>query len=250
MAKYFFDKENLSDNEIVIEGAIAHHLINVMRVKIGDIVCFCDGEETDYITNLIEVYAKGKKITCVFVVTKVISCKTELKTKIRLFQGLPKGDKLELIVQKCVELGVFEIIPVNTRRTQFLNKNFEKSLNRLQKISLSAAEQSNRGIVPKIHDLIKLSHGIKICENLSDETILNFVAYEKEEIRTLKSIFLNSPTPKNINIWIGPEGGFDFSEINQLEKINAIPITLGKRILRTETAAIALTAQLQCFLEN
>jgi len=230
MPKYFFAPEDKQGNEIFLQGETAHHLLHVLRHKIGDKIILCDGANTDYTTSITQI-SKKPTITCLIEETR--TCQTEPAVQITLFQGLPKGDKLELIIQKCVELGVTEVIPVLTSRSITKIKDAKKT-ERYQRIAESAAGQSMRGIIPTVHPTITFAEAVKQINGLT------VVAYENEKTQTLKQTITPSP---NINIWIGPEGGFSQEEIDTLIKQGAAPVTLGARILRTETAAIATVAQ-------
>jgi len=238
MPKYFFkpDKPLSIGSGVVLESDTAFHLINVLRVKPGDELTLCDGNNTDFIAA-VAPFSKKTKLT--LLVKDITPCTTEPTTKITLYQALPKGDKLDLIIQKTVELGVTEIIPVVTSRSVVKIKDSAKKTERYQRIAESAAGQSMRGIIPKVHEPV----------NFKDASIesATFVAYEGEKNLLLKSAM--RPYDK-INIWIGPEGGFAPEEILALTERGAIPISLGQRILRTETAAIAAVAQAICLLEG
>jgi len=229
MPKYFFTPQDKQGDKIFLQGEVAHHLLHVLRHQPGDKIILCDGRNTDYITSILQI---NKKPTITCSIEETHPCQTEPTVQITLFQGLPKGDKLELIIQKCVELGVTEIIPVLTSRSiAKINKKTE----RYQRIAESAAGQSMRGIIPKVHPAVTFAEAIKQIDGLT------IVAYENEKTQTMKHA--TSPASK-ISIWIGPEGGFSQEEVNTLMKQGATPVTLGERILRTETAAIATVAQI------
>jgi len=222
MPKYFFDVASP-----VLTGDTAHHLINVMRVKPGDNLILCDGACTDF-TAVIE---SVKKYEVVYKILSESSSLTEPRVFITLYQALPKGDKLDLIVQKCVELGVSRIVPVETARC--VSKiSGTKKMARLQKVAQSAAEQSMRGIIPQVCDLVPFAKAEKSAGAI--------VAYEKETEVMLNQLPSDAP---NLDVWIGPEGGFTQEEITTLVSHGAKTVSLGPRILRTETAAIATVAQ-------
>ena len=153
-----------------------------------------------------------------------------------MFQGLPKGDKLSLIVEKCVEAGVFDITPVNMARcvSKLSKKDFEKKKGRFEKIALSAAKQSGRGIVPSVNNLIEFK---EFFDYIKDYDLVLF-PYEEAKDASIKS-FVRDFKGVNIAIIIGPEGGFSKEEADKLIENNVPPVTLGKRILRTETAGMA-----------
>ena len=173
----------------------------------------------------------------------------ELPSKIYLFQGLPKGDKMELIIQKAVELGVYEIIPVATKRAvvKLDAKKAEAKQKRWQSIAESAAKQSRRNIIPHIHEVVKFGQAVDYAKNLD----ITLIPYElAEDMEKTKQIFETIQPGQSIGIFIGPEGGFDESEIALAQENGISPITLGKRILRTETAGMAVLSVLMFQLEG
>ena len=221
MAKYFFEPSKSP----ILTGDTAHHLANVLRMKVGDSLILCDGNSTDY--NAIIEYIKKNEIG--FKILNSSPSLTEPEAFITLYQGIPKSDKLDLIVQKCVELGVSRIVPVETGRS--VSKiSGSKKIERLQKIALSAAEQSMRGIVPEVCEAVTFKNATKTANAI--------VAYENETSAMLKQVLPQA----TIDIWIGPEGGFTQDEITTLRNYGGKTVSLGPRILRTETAAIAALA--------
>ncbi|MCL2286315.1 MAG: 16S rRNA (uracil(1498)-N(3))-methyltransferase [Firmicutes bacterium] len=241
MPKYFFKPEQLQGDKVILDGETAHHLLHVLRTKTGEIITLCNGEAIDYNAEVRQADAKKTRLECKIIQQSPSLSEPSIKTT--LYQGLPKNDKLETIIQKCVELGVSVVIPVMTSRSVARLKNDTKKAARYQKISESAAGQSMRGIIPKIHEPLSFANAIKQF----DKTALTIVAYEEEKERTLKAAL--SQQHKNINIWVGPEGGFSKGEVDALTDLGAIPVTLGPRILRTETAAISILAQVLCLTE-
>lgn len=238
MPKYFFSLAQLHDKQIIIDGETAHHLLHVLRANTGDTIILCDGAATDYHGNIVAIKSKPPSITIKIEDTHPSS--TESPTKVSLYQGFPKGDKMDLIIQKCVELGIHEIIPVITSRS--VVRDSAKKGERYQRIAESAAGQSMRGIVPKVHTALSFKDAAK------QVTKTTLVAYEDEKNRNLKSILTKQPAA--IDIWIGPEGGFSKEEISTLTAKGAKTFTLGPRILRTETAAIASLAQIMFIVES
>ncbi len=236
MPKYFTKPENINDEFITIEGDEAKHILNVMRMTEGDKITVCDGNKKDYYCKIIET---GKNVLKAQIIETAES-ETEPETEIVLFQGLPKSDKMEYIIQKCVEIGVSRIVPVITERAVVkIEKGAkeDKKIERWLKISESAAKQSGRGIIPIVERPVKLSEAIKEAALLENAVI----PYENEEKTGLKE-FIKSAKKGSIGIFIGPEGGFDSSEIEMAVKSGIIPVTLGKRILRTETAGLVTAA--------
>jgi len=261
MPKYFIHPHEISDNHIHVSGETAHHLLNVIRIKPDDSVIFgCNGQCINYHATLLHTSKNSKELTATFIVDTTTPCYTEPNVHISLFQALPKGDKMDLIVQKCVELGVGDIIPIHTERTIPRIKDNDKKIARYQKIAESAAGQSMRGIIPDILPPCTLELATKI-----NSEAFAMLAHEQEQNVSLKSAIeknasnignftepcVKDPKKRNrINIWIGPEGGFTDKEVAILRSIGAIPVSLGKRILRTETAAIAAIAQIICLYDS
>ena len=172
----------------------------------------------------------------------------ELPAKIYLFQGLPKADKLELIIQKAVELGVYQVIPVETKRSivKLDDKKAKTKTARWQQISEAAAKQSKRGIIPEVKEPVPFAKALQMAETMDVKLIPYELAEGMEKTRTL----IESVKPgQSIAIFIGPEGGFDESEIAAAMEKGIEPITLGRRILRTETAPLAILSWLGYFLE-
>lgn len=242
MAKFFVDNQFIKDDKVFINGENKKHMTNVLRLKIGDNIEISSGDGFDYICQI-------EQITETEVVAKIIDCfgnKSEPKVKITLYQGLPKAEKMELIIQKCVELGIDKIVPVNTDRciVKLAGKE-DKKIARWNKISESAAKQSRRGKIPVVEPVLNFQKAIEKakCDDLT------IIPYEKEQNNSLKTVVKNFKG-KNISIFIGPEGGFSEKEIEFAIKNNVMPITLGKRILRTETAGFVTTAILLYELEG
>lgn len=231
MPKFFIDKELIKKEIIIIEGDEANH-INVLRHKEKDIIELCDGVNKNYICELKSI--NKKQVVCK--VLDVNEVKNESKVKVTLYQGIPKKDKMELIIQKWVELGGYEIVPIITQNTLIKEKEkINRKIERWQKISKSAAEQSGRGFIPKIKEAITFQDAIN---NISSKDV-SLIAYEKETKGKIENKLINSGF-KNINIFIGAEGGFTEGEIDLCRKNEINSITLGKRILRTETAGFTL----------
>lgn len=242
MAKFFVDNQFIKDDKVFINGENKKHMTNVLRLKIGDNIEISSGDGFDYICQI-------EQITETEVVAKIIDCfgnESEPKVKITLYQGLPKAEKMELIIQKCVELGIDKIVPVNTDRciVKLAGKE-DKKIARWNKISESAAKQSRRGKIPVVEPVLNFEKAIEKvkCDDLT------IIPYEKEQNNNLKTVVKNFKG-KSISIFIGPEGGFSEKEIDFAIKNNVMPITLGKRILRTETAGFVTTAILLYELEG
>jgi 16S rRNA (uracil1498-N3)-methyltransferase len=173
---------------------------------------------------------------------------TELPVKIYLFEGLPKSDKMELIIQKCVELGVHEIIPVSMKRcvVKLDDKKSASKINRWQSISESAAKQSGRSIIPQVHDVMSYKEALNYALTMD----YSLVPYELAEgMEATKDALSNIKPGMDVAVFIGPEGGFDITEIDEACNKGMTPISLGKRILRTETAGLAVMSIIMYHLE-
>ncbi len=237
MPKFFVTQDKITENQIIIDTEDVAHISRVLRLGIGDHVTVCDSHGTDYEAEIAEM--EQKQIVCS--ITEKRASESEPNIKVTLFQGLPKASKMEYIIQKTTELGISEIVPVKLSRcvVKIDNKKDErKKLDRWQKISEAAAKQSGRGIVPQISEIMTLDEVIK----RSKEFDLFFVPYECEEQKMLKEVLLSRSDIKTVGFIIGPEGGFDPAETEKLRENGIDTITLGKRILRTETAGEAVLA--------
>ena len=240
MPKFFIKTENLKENEeIWITGSDVNHIKNVLRKKIDDKINICNSDTQKNYECVIKNIEENKIVCKILDEVKSLA---ESNLNITIFQGLPKSDKMELIIQKATELGVKTIVPVITKRTviKLKDKDKQNKVDRWRKIAEVAAKQSGRDIIPTIENIIKIAD-IKF-----DEFDKIFVLYEneekisiKDEIEQLKN---DNKEELNIGIVIGPEGGFAESEIEQLRlNQNVSVVTLGKRILRTETVALVVS---------
>lgn len=240
MPKFFIKTENLKENEeIWITGSDVNHIKNVLRKKIDDKINICNSDTQKNYECVIKNIEENKIVCKILDEVKSLA---ESNLNITIFQGLPKSDKMELIIQKSTELGVKTIVPVITKRTviKLKDKDKQNKVDRWRKIAEVAAKQSGRDIIPTIENIINIAD-IKF-----DEFDKIFVLYEneekisiKDEIEQLKN---DNKEELNIGIVIGPEGGFAESEIEQLRlNQNVSVVTLGKRILRTETVALVVS---------
>ena len=239
MPKFFTARENIKDTTLIIDSEDANHLKKVLRINVGDKITVCDGAGIDYTVRVSEI---GKnEIECDIIDRK--KSDTEPNINITLYQGLPKAAKMDYIIQKNTELGISKIVPAKLARcvVKLENKAVEdKKCERWQKIAVEAAKQSGRGIVPEISNPMTVD---EIIEDVKDYDLV-FVPYECEDQSRLKTIVESAPDAKDIAFIIGPEGGFDISEIEKLKAAGIKTVTLGKRILRTETAAEAVVSML------
>lgn len=237
MHKFFVENENIKNDQVIINGNNKNHITNVLRMKIGEKVLISNKDK--YNTFECEIIEINKdKVICN--INKEIENKTETRVKIDIFQGIPKSDKMEYIIQKSVELGANSIIPVNMKYCIAKIKDEEKKNARWQKIAESAAKQSKRDIIPVIENSKNIE---EICERIKEYDLV-LVAYENEENITIKDILQSNNDKKSIAVVIGPEGGISEEEISKLKENGAKVVSLGKRILRTETASLAVLSMI------
>ena len=252
MSKFFVKTEQINNNDIVIIGDDVNHIINVLRMKKTDDIQICN-QDTGYNYNAEIVNYSKNEVECKII--SKINETTESNVHITLFQGIPKFEKMELIIQKNTEVGIKSIVPVIMERTvvKLDEKIASKKLERWQKIAEIAAKQSMRDIIPQIGNITKL----KDIDTTEFDAVL--VAYENEEHNMLKTelqklerkIKSNNSSEQqyNIAIVIGPEGGISEKELVMLAEKNAKFVSLGKRILRTETAGVVMAGNIIYELE-
>lgn len=253
MPKFFVRQNQVDDGKIVINGQDVKHIRNVLRAKVGEELEICNSETGEnFLCSILKF--NEDKIWCN--IEQKIQEETESNVKVTIFQGLPKADKMEYIIQKSVELGVYDITPVDMKRcvVKLDEKNANKKIERWQKISEVAAKQCGRNIIPQINNVINIK---KLCEIVENYDIV-LVAYENEENNSLKNelsqikstIINNQSQELKIGIVIGPEGGLEKQDVENLKRSGAKIITLGKRILRTETVALNVLSIIMYELEN
>lgn len=236
MNKFFIKENQIVDKKINIIGNDVNHIKNVLRLNVEDKIEICNiDKKINFICKILKI--DKDKIEC-FILNK-IEDKVEPQIEITIFQGLPKFDKMELIIQKSVELGAKDITPVVMERSivKLDEKTEEKKIIRWNKISEMAAKQSKRNIIPKVNNIINIKN---ICNYIKDYDIV-LLAYEEEKQNTLKNELKElTKNTKKIGVIIGPEGGISQKEVELLKNSGAKIITLGDRILRTETVALAM----------
>ena len=246
MFHFFVEPSQINDKTVIIKGGDVNHIKNVLRMKIGEEIAVSNGVD-------------GKEYRCEIAQfeTDEVICKlrfikedgVELPARVYLFQGLPKADKMELIIQKAVELGVYSVIPVATKRSivKLDDKKATAKQNRWQSIAEAAAKQSKRKIIPEIGKVVSFREALDIAEELD----VKLIPYElAQDMRHTKDIIEGIQEGQGVAIFIGPEGGFDDTEIELASEFGVEPITLGKRILRTETAGMTVLAWLMYHLER
>jgi len=237
MPKFFVEPNKVMGDIITIDTSDVLHITKVLRLNVGDTVTVSDSTSTDYECEIAEISKDS-------VLLKILSKKnidTESNIEITVFQALPKASKMEYIIQKNTELGVVRFVPVALSRcvVKLDKKEEDKKVLRWQKISDEAAKQSGRGILPQVSGVLNLKTAVEEMKK-SD---LFFVPYESEDNNSLKP-FLKGKSPKTVSYLIGPEGGFSPDEVDYIKEQGIPLITLGKRILRTETASLAVTSML------
>ena len=236
MYRFYVSAEQLAEKELFISGGDVNHIKNVLRLEVGDWIVACDGNGTDYVSRIQSICSDE----VVASIEKVQPTGTELPVRITLFQGMPKKDKLELIIQKAVELGACEIVPVMTKRTVVKlseEKKINKRLERWQSIAYAAAKQCDRGIIPTVHKPVSYEEALAMADQLD----YNVIPYELQTgMEEARKIVDQACKQRSLGIFIGPEGGFEPEEVERAMTRNIHPMTLGKRILRTETAGMAL----------
>lgn len=246
MYQFFVDPCQIQGKQIVIEGGDVNHIKNVLRMKPGEELSVSNGKDgKEYRCGIEEI--REDRILCSLRFIKEEGA--ELPSKIYLFQALPKGDKMELIIQKAVELGVYEIIPVATKRAvvKLDEKKAKNKINRWQGIAEAAAKQSKRGIIPAVKNVMSFGEAVSYSKCASRRLIPYELA---EDMSKTREIFGSLTAGEDLAVFIGPEGGFTEEEVQEAVREGASPITLGKRILRTETAGMAVLSILMYHLEQ
>ena len=244
MHRFFIQHSQIQDGRLYVEGADVNHIKNVLRMKPGDQVMASDGEGMQYLCAL-EAFERG---LAWFRIVDTWKENRELSSKLCLFQGLPKSDKMELIIQKATELGVYELVPMVTGRTvvRLDEKKAEKKNARWNAIAEAAAKQSGRSRIPRVQEAMTFSEALAYAEALD----VLLIPYEKAEGMEATRQAIEGIRPgQSVGIFIGPEGGFEEAEVAQAMEKGAAPVTLGRRILRTETAGFVVLSMLLYHLE-
>lgn len=245
MHHFFVSPEQIDGEHVYINGSDVNHIKNVLRMKIDEELLISNGQDKDY-------YCKIEAMDDNEIKARIMDVDfqgTELPCELYLFQGLPKSDKMEMIIQKAVELGAKEIIPVATRRcvVKLDDKKQESKIKRWQAISESAAKQSRRVIIPEIMPVMSFKEAINLAKTFD----LGIIPYENfKDMEETRNILSKLDKGMKIGIFIGPEGGFDDSEISYAMENGVKPISLGKRILRTETAGLAILSVIMFRIEE
>ena len=237
MDRFFTPKNNINieQNTCIIEGEDVKHISRVLRCKENDKLEVCDMDNNEYICEIREI----NKDNILLDIIEKVDIKRESDLKVKLYQGMPKGTKMELILQKLTEIGVDEIVLVQTKRsvTKIDNKKEDKKLERWERIIYEAAKQSKRGKIPTLRGVLSFNEALKDMENND----LNLCPYENERTISIKEGLKNS-SPNTVGIFVGPEGGFEEDEIEKIQNIDGKVVSLGPRILRTETASVVASS--------
>lgn len=245
MQQFFVTADQVQGSQIYIDGSDVNHMKNVLRMHPGEKLGVSDGNNHRYICQ-VEEYTDAQAVLSIL---EEVETDVELPSRVYLFQGLPKGDKMEMIVQKAVELGVYKVVPVAMKRcvVRLDDKKAAKKVERWGEIARSAAKQSGRGIVPKVGSVLKFEEAL----TLSKELDVVMIPYELAEgMEQTREIMASVQPGQSVGIFIGPEGGFEKEEVEQAKEAGAKDITLGKRILRTETAGLTALSILMYHLEQ
>ena len=236
MTRFFVAKENFHEDQVFITGADSHHLIKVLRQKPGDRITVLNGKGEEFTAEI-------SKLEAELVMATVISQserRSEPRLRLTLVQSLPKADKFEWILQKNTENGVSRFQPVLTERSNIKldRKALEHKIPRWRRIIQEAAEQSGRQVLPELGEVISWQQFLR-----SLPAGLSLIPWEGEHELSLRALLTSQePAPSAVNIIIGPEGGFSLAEVEQAKAAGAIPVTLGPRILRTETAGLVVSS--------
>ena len=234
MRRFFSDSVTNDNGLVTLTGDEARHVAVVLRMRPGDELLLIDGKGTEYLSRIESVSDNEAVLN----VVESRSSSAEPSVNVSLFQCLPKQGKMELIIQKCVELGIHEIVPTVSRRCVVKIDGKDGKLVRWNKVAQEASKQCGRAFIPEVKPPVKFS---SVDLTHFDAVLL---AYENEDVTTLKAALNRSKDARPIAVFIGPEGGFESSEAEELIKKGAVSVSLGKRILRTETAGIAALAQI------
>lgn len=237
---------NINDKSVTIVGGDVNHIKNVLRMKVGEEIAVSNGQDGKEYRCGIRSFGEDM-VDCELRFVKEDA--VELPAKIYLFQGLPKADKMELIIQKAVELGACEIVPIATKRcvVKLDDKKAKNKISRWQGIAEAAAKQSKRGVIPKVADVCSFREAVQRAEEMD----LKIIPYElAEDMGKTREILAHLQPGHHVAVFIGPEGGFEEAEIAYAMEHNVEPVTLGKRILRTETAGLTVLSWLVYLLEG
>jgi len=241
MHRFFAENIDAAQGRAWLGGEDVKHMARVLRLGIGDEVTLCDGRGMDYLARISAISREEAG----FELLSSCKCPSEPLRRVTLYQGLPKAGKLELAIQKCVELGIYSIVPVAAERSvvKLSPKEFEGKRTRYQRVALEAAKQAGRGVIPEVKGLTTYYDA-----DFSHHDLI-IIAYEEERETGLKGLLRGSEA-MDIALIIGPEGGLEPKEVEALRARGGVSVSLGRRILRTETAGMATLAMILYELEG
>lgn len=245
MYQFFVEPSQIQDKKVIITGSDVNHIKNVLRLKAGEEIAVRNGVDGKEYRCGIEEFAQDQIICSLRFIREE---GVELPSKIYLFQGIPKADKMELIVQKAVELGVFEVIPVAVKRcvVKLDERKARAKVSRWQGIAEAAAKQCKRGIIPVVREPMTMKGAV----SYAGEMDVKLIPYELAEDMSHTKKMIEAVRPgQSVAVFIGPEGGFEESEVAEALAAGIEPVTLGKRILRTETAGFTVLSWLMYHFE-
>ncbi|WP_352398222.1 16S rRNA (uracil(1498)-N(3))-methyltransferase [[Clostridium] aminophilum] len=245
MYHFFVEPDQIEEERITILGEDVNHIGNVLRMKPGEKVLISAEGEMDRLCGIEEI--RRDEVICR--ILEVRKENNELPARIHLYQGLPKSDKMELIIQKAVELGAYRIVPVSTKNTvvKLDAKKAESKVKRWNAIALAAAKQSKRSVIPEVAPVISFGQALEEVKGFD----LKLIPYENADGMAKTRELMGKAAPgQDIAVFIGPEGGFDPGEIEKAKDAGTEPVTLGKRILRTETAGLCILSALMMQLDD
>lgn len=245
MHHFFVEPAQIGQDSVAVTGSDVNHIRNVLRMKAGEQLFVYDGAYHEYLCRIREFETDRIWLD----ILEKTDQTGELASRLYLFQGLPKGDKMDLIIQKAVELGVYEIIPVSTNRSVVKLDEKKKAARqkRWQAISESAAKQSGRAIIPKVAPVMSFGESLAYAGAFDK----NLIPYELEKgMKRTRQELSGLRSGMSVGIFIGPEGGFDQREIEEARTHGVVPVSLGRRILRTETAGLCMLSVIMFQLEE
>ena len=257
MYHFFVEKTDIFDNIVALRDDNYNHAVNVLRLRAGERVMVSDEEGTDYYCTVVGTGASGGSVreetsadkSLKLSVDRVAENNHELPARITLYMSLPKSDKMELIIQKATELGVTDIVPVESKNCimKLEPKKETAKIARWQAIAEAAAKQSKRSVIPAVHAPVRFTEAVKKAE---EESTVCLIPYEDSRgMHSMCEAIISFLPGSDIAVFIGPEGGYDELEVKYAVDHGIRPVSLGKRILRCETAAIAVLSLIMIRLE-
>ena len=245
MYRFFVKPEQIGQASVTITGKDVNHIKNVLRMKIGDTILISDGSDREYVCSICRMGDEN----VVADIRDINGQTRELPIQVTLFQALPKGDKMEMVIQKMIELGAYEIVPMSTKRcvVKLDEKKAVSKTKRWNAIAESAAKQSKWGIIPKVSEPVTYGQALELAKEMD----MLLIPYEEaENMERTRQVISQIRPGMRVGIMVGSEGGFTREEVELAKEYGAKEITLGKRILRTETAGMTVMAVLMYLMEE